>query len=123
MVITPTGLVDLDRSCASACADRLNGCSCHPAFGEQSRVVRRPDRTRDVRSAMTVNNPVGCFPGGHVTPAATNAASSSTKRRKPRRRVYVLDTSVLLADPSAMSRFAEHDVVLPIVVITELEAK
>jgi PhoH-like ATPase len=58
-----------------------------------------------------------------VTPAATRAASASTKRRQPRRRVYVLDTSVLLADPSAMSRFAEHDVVLPVVVITELEAK
>jgi PhoH-like ATPase len=39
------------------------------------------------------------------------------------RRTYVLDTSVLLADPSAASRFAEHRVVLPIVVITELEAK
>jgi PhoH-like ATPase len=49
--------------------------------------------------------------------------STSAKRRKPQRRVYVLDTSVLLADPSAMSRFAEHDVVLPVVVITELEAK
>jgi PhoH-like ATPase len=58
-----------------------------------------------------------------VTPAATSAASPTTKRRKPRRRVYVLDTSVLLADPSALSRFAEHDVVLPVVVITELEAK
>ncbi|GAA4202594.1 PhoH family protein [Streptosporangium oxazolinicum] len=39
------------------------------------------------------------------------------------RRTYVLDTSVLLADPTAMSRFAEHEVVLPIVVITELEGK
>ncbi|MGK5552194.1 PhoH family protein [Actinomadura kijaniata] len=39
------------------------------------------------------------------------------------RRTYVLDTSVLLADPGAMTRFAEHEVVLPIVVITELEAK
>ncbi|MDQ2874845.1 MAG: PhoH family protein [Actinomycetota bacterium] len=39
------------------------------------------------------------------------------------RRTYVLDTSVLLADPAAASRFAEHRVVLPIVVITELEAK
>ncbi|HEY9525104.1 MAG TPA: PhoH family protein [Thermopolyspora sp.] len=39
------------------------------------------------------------------------------------KRTYVLDTSVLLADPAAMSRFAEHEVVLPIVVITELEAK
>src|SRR5581483_3898124 len=41
----------------------------------------------------------------------------------PSRRTYVLDTSVLLADPGAMTRFAEHEVVLPIVVITELEAK
>ncbi|MCM2389163.1 PhoH family protein [Streptomyces albipurpureus] len=47
----------------------------------------------------------------------------STKRRMPDRRTYVLDTSVLLADPSAMTRFDEHEVVLPIVVITELEAK
>lgn len=39
------------------------------------------------------------------------------------RRTYVLDTSVLLADPGAMRRFAEHDVVLPLVVITELEGK
>ena len=38
-------------------------------------------------------------------------------------RTYVLDTSVLLSDPKAMLRFAEHDVVLPLVVITELEGK
>ncbi len=38
-------------------------------------------------------------------------------------RTYVLDTSVLLADPGAIKRFAEHEVVLPVVVITELEGK
>ncbi|MEJ7628381.1 MAG: PhoH family protein [Nocardioidaceae bacterium] len=38
-------------------------------------------------------------------------------------RTYVLDTSVLLADPAALKRFHEHEVVLPVVVITELEAK
>ena len=38
-------------------------------------------------------------------------------------RTFVLDTSVLLSDPRAMKRFAEHAVVLPVVVITELEAK
>ncbi|MGA8254960.1 MAG: PhoH family protein [Nocardioides sp.] len=38
-------------------------------------------------------------------------------------RTYVLDTSVLLADPGALRRFAEHEVVLPVVVITELEGK
>ena len=39
------------------------------------------------------------------------------------RRTYVLDTSVLLSDPGALRRFAEHDVVLPLVVIGELEDK
>ncbi|WP_431473537.1 PhoH family protein [Ornithinimicrobium sp. W1665] len=39
------------------------------------------------------------------------------------RKTYVLDTSVLLSDPGALVRFAEHAVVLPVVVITELEAK
>ncbi|HEU0102835.1 MAG TPA: PhoH family protein [Mycobacteriales bacterium] len=36
---------------------------------------------------------------------------------------YVLDTSVLLSDPGAMGRFDEHEVVLPLVVISELEGK
>ncbi len=36
---------------------------------------------------------------------------------------YVLDTSVLLADPGALTRFEEHEVVIPIVVIGELENK
>jgi PhoH-like ATPase len=39
------------------------------------------------------------------------------------RRTYVVDTSVLLADPLAFERFEDHDVVLPLVVISELEAK
>jgi PhoH-like ATPase len=38
-------------------------------------------------------------------------------------RTYVLDTSVLLADPRALVRFDEHEVVIPIVVLMELEAK
>ncbi|WP_435246000.1 PhoH family protein [Streptomyces sp. NRRL F-5630] len=48
---------------------------------------------------------------------------TSTQRRKPDRRTYVIDTSVLLADPNAVHRFDEHEVVLPVVVVTELEAK
>lgn len=39
------------------------------------------------------------------------------------RRTYVVDTSVLLADPFALRRFAEHEIVLPVVVISELEGK
>jgi PhoH-like ATPase len=39
------------------------------------------------------------------------------------RRTYVLDTSVLLADPRSPLRFAEHDVVIPVVAVLELDAK
>ncbi|MFF7683594.1 PhoH family protein [Microbacterium sp. NPDC007973] len=38
-------------------------------------------------------------------------------------RTYVLDTSVLLSDPRAFFRFAENSVVIPVVVIMELEGK
>lgn len=38
-------------------------------------------------------------------------------------RTYVLDTSVLLSDPHALTKFAEHTVVLPLVVVSELEGK
>jgi PhoH-like ATPase len=63
--------------------------------------------------------------------SARRSARHSSTRTEPgspgaasdRPRTYVLDTSVLLADPAAIGRFAEHRVVLPIVVITELEAK
>jgi len=41
----------------------------------------------------------------------------------PSQQTYVLDTSVLLSDPRAMLRFKEQEVVLPVVVITELEGK
>jgi PhoH-like ATPase len=40
-----------------------------------------------------------------------------------RRTTYVLDTCVLLADPQAIHRFDEHDVVLPLVVVEELDAQ
>ena len=50
-------------------------------------------------------------------------STASPSSGPPSRRTYVIDTSVLLSDPHALRRFAEHDVILPIVVITELEAK
>jgi PhoH-like ATPase len=58
-------------------------------------------------------------------PRPERIVANASRRRPPRnaRRTYVLDTSVLLSDPRAMTRFAEHEVVIPIVVITELEAK
>ena len=49
--------------------------------------------------------------------------AAARRRTRPASRTYVLDTSVLLSDPHAMLRFEEHEVVVPIVVVSELEAK
>jgi len=38
------------------------------------------------------------------------------------RRLFVLDTNVLMHDPTAIFRFAEHDIYLPMVVLEELDA-
>ena len=53
----------------------------------------------------------------------TDASPRSTPHSAQAVLTYVLDTSVLLSDPSAIFRFAEHDIVLPVVVVSELEAK
>ena len=68
------------------------------------------------------------------SPTSSDVAASSSAPEQSRdattghdrvhdRKTYVIDTSVLLSDPRAMMRFAEHEVVLPVVVITELEGK
>ncbi len=54
-------------------------------------------------------------------PSTAKKTQGSTST--PATRTFVLDTSVLLADPGALRRFHEHEVVLPVVVITELEGK
>ncbi len=60
------------------------------------------------------------------TAQTSKAPASRTTPKQPAPpgiRTFVIDTSVLLADPAALRRFHEHEVVLPVVVITELEGK
>jgi PhoH-like ATPase len=46
----------------------------------------------------------------------------STDDTDAQKRVYVLDTNVLMHDPAAIFRFEEHDIYLPMVVLEELDA-
>ena len=48
--------------------------------------------------------------------------ASGGKPARPERRLFVLDTNVLMHDPTALFRFQEHDVYLPMVVLEELDA-
>jgi PhoH-like ATPase len=49
-------------------------------------------------------------------PRASRQPSASVQLR-----TYVLDTNVLIADPEAPGRFQEHDVVIPLTVVEELD--
>ncbi|MEJ3742032.1 PhoH family protein [Actinomycetes bacterium KLBMP 9797] len=53
----------------------------------------------------------------------TRRTKSPAEEQRNSTKTYVLDTSVLLSDPAGFRRFAEHEVVLPLVVISELEGK
>jgi PhoH-like ATPase len=54
---------------------------------------------------------------------STKSAVSKPAAAKTSTKTYVLDTSVLLSDPRALFKFKEQEVVIPIVVINELEKK
>jgi PhoH-like ATPase len=68
--------------------------------------------TTALRGATTASR--GRAAAAPEAPVSAPAAATQT---------YVLDTSVLLADPRAITRFAEHEVILPLIVISELEGK
>ena len=99
--------------------------ACAAPRGERVASSSARKSTSAEQAPVTAAAPAGLSSGGPEPdgpPGAVRRRSPSGSGGQPRR-TYVLDTSVLLADPAAVGRFAEHRVVLPIVVITELEAK
>jgi PhoH-like ATPase len=52
---------------------------------------------------------------------ATAKADSTRRVPTAKRRLFVLDTNVLLHDPTSLFRFEEHDVYLPLIVLEELD--
>lgn len=74
-------------------------------------------RSEGISEFGSSNDPAGDEDRAHAQDPHAHEALPQQER------TYVLDTSVLLSDPRALFRFAEHAVVLPVVVITELEKK
>src|SRR6059036_3947152 len=70
----------------------------------------------------TERRPGGPVPSSVSSSTPARAQKGEVKRprtKRPELRTYVIDTSVLLSDPRAISRFDEHEVVLPVVVVIE----
>jgi PhoH-like ATPase len=61
---------------------------------------------------------------GHKTQRNDSHSKSSTSRSADKRgvtKLFVLDTNVLMHDPTSLFRFAEHDVYLPMITLEELD--
>ncbi|MCW5671867.1 MAG: PhoH family protein [Hydrogenophaga sp.] len=56
-----------------------------------------------------------------VAPVASNRRRTAGKAGNGPARLFVLDTNVLLHDPTSLFRFEEHDIFLPMIVLEELD--
>ena len=96
----------------------------HPADPEQRplpapRAAARPATApaQSGRAAVPSDEAAGLTAVRQREPAARKAA-----RQAGTAKLFVLDTNVLLHDPSSLFRFEEHDILLPMVVLEELDA-
>ena len=56
-----------------------------------------------------------------ASPVLASKPAKATKPRSDKAKLFVLDTNVLLHDPSSLFRFEEHDIYLPMIVLEELD--
>ena len=88
--------------------------------GANAKTLAAPDRDTAPVHART--------PSAVSSPARSTAAPAQAAPRPRRTRsnsaskLFVLDTNVLLHDPTSLFRFEEHDIYLPMIVLEELDA-
>lgn len=96
-----------------------------PAAG--SAAAKKPRSTRSAPQSAKAPAVTPATPAAPAAPAKPAPAAAPVSGRKARgghpapKTLFVLDTNVLLHDPSSLFRFEEHDIFLPMVVLEELD--
>jgi len=81
--------------------------------------------SRPAKATTVISQPAAYAPetGSDNTPSkAPERAKPKSRRALGPKRLFVLDTNVLLHDPTCLFRFEEHDIFLPMIVLEELDA-
>ena len=73
------------------------------------------------RRATSTRSSTGTSKPAPGAPAAPVAARSKKAAPQGPAKLFVLDTNVLLHDPTSLFRFEEHDIFLPMIVLEELD--
>lgn len=112
---------------ASAATARRSAAPAPSTQAAPAAAPTEPSRSRRSRSPAAAPAPaVVAAPSAQPAAApATVAAKPAERPRKQRstgpKKMFVLDTNVLLHDPTCLFRFEEHDIFLPMIVLEELD--
>jgi len=110
-----TQAVSVEESSLPLVQPELEGLAA-PAVATRTETIEAPvtpAKKRATRSAKTAA----------ATPTTTPAPKAKSKAKKDakERKLFVLDTNVLLHDPVSLFRFQEHDIFLPMMTLEELD--
>ncbi|SAK94844.1 PhoH family protein [Caballeronia fortuita] len=89
-----------------------------PAPGARTAPEAVEARTERVETPVATETPA---PAAAKDPRAQNKRRKSAAAEAELRKLFVLDTNVLMHDPSSLFRFEEHDVYLPMMTLEELD--
>lgn len=94
-----------------------------PATGRTRARSAAPAETAPPALTQVETRPPAPVPGPARKPVSSRGARATNRRKEQNQktRLFVLDTNVLMHDPTCLFRFAEHDVFLPIITLEELD--
>ena len=81
-----------------------------------------PEAPAQVVEAAVVEAPRTPMQSNDQATARKSARSTTPKTARGPKRLFVLDTNVLMHDPISLFRFEEHDIYLPMIVLEELDS-
>ncbi|MBU6189328.1 MAG: PhoH family protein [Betaproteobacteria bacterium] len=112
---------------AQAPARPSNRTNTRTASASAAAAPSRPLAGAGPASPIPAPAPTPGTPAGHAAAkSATQEGATRNRRRsavtaREASKLFVLDTNVLMHDPSSLFRFAEHDVYLPMMTLEELD--
>lgn len=104
--------------------------SARPAARKTTTAAPATTRTPAAKSRRSSAAPAATAAPAAATPVADAPVNTRSAAPAPSRKargtgpakLFVLDTNVLLHDPTSLFRFEEHDIYLPMIVLEELDA-
>ena len=99
----------------------------NPRTAPAAAASSRPQAGAGPASPIPASAPSPATLAAHATATSAAQDSATRNRRRPAvtareaSKLFVLDTNVLMHDPSSLFRFAEHDVYLPMMTLEELD--